>query len=437
MAYFEQINLIDGTTLVSANVTSNVVSSAIDTTNYASVTVSVTENPGSLGYFTMYLEGSNDQVEWFTLLVDPIDELAPTDSITRIGGYSLKTTFKFIRYNVTLLEAGAAINLVLVGRSGTGSSGADKLSAAFNPDTPLQVAFGQGVKQDRFGALMLSDGVPYYMQGNNTYMFNLNGYSTIVMQLGAVQTATCSQSIDGVFWSACYFGSTNATTTTNAPNNVGIWTGPVVGQYLRVVLSVAAAGPTQCSIILKQAPMNGSYWNTGAGSVNIAQSTATIPANITQLGGSAITSAGIAGTLAVGGYHAVNAAVTTNPTLIGGSDAANLTRRFISDTGGRQLITGAFAPTFGYNSNSPQANTTFPMYSVGVIPATYLQTGALNVQDTAQFEGQNQLELLSQILLELRIMNQQLYELPRLIATQQPATDAPETFRQDPSIFNQ
>jgi len=41
-------------------------------------------------------------------------------------------------------------------------------------------------------------------------------------------------------------------------------------------------------------------------------------------------------------------------------------------------------------------------------------TPALNSQDTSNFEGQTQIELLSQILLELKILNQQIHELPTI-----------------------
>lgn len=58
------------------------------------------------------------------------------------------------------------------------------------------------------------------------------------------------------------------------------------------------------------------------------------------------------------------------------------------------------------------------------------------VQDVTQQEGQSHIELLAQILLELKILNQQIYELPRLMASGQASVDPPETFRQEPSIFN-
>jgi len=74
--------------------------------------------------------------------------------------------------------------------------------------------------------------------------------------------------------------------------------------------------------------------------------------------------------------------------------------------------------------------------SIGMLPHTYQQTGAMNVQDTSQNEGQNFVELLAQILLELKILNQQMYELPIRLTYSNPGADSPETYRNDPTFFN-
>jgi hypothetical protein len=61
--------------------------------------------------------------------------------------------------------------------------------------------------------------------------------------------------------------------------------------------------------------------------------------------------------------------------------------------------------------------------------------GITYIEDVGQLEGQSQIEILSQILIELKILNQQIYELPRLLVTGQQASDPPDTLRQEPSIF--
>ena len=62
--------------------------------------------------------------------------------------------------------------------------------------------------------------------------------------------------------------------------------------------------------------------------------------------------------------------------------------------------------------------------------------GSTYVRDAAQNDGQSQLEILSQILLELKVLNQQIYDLPRIMATGNWPGDSPEVIRQDPTIFN-
>jgi hypothetical protein len=58
------------------------------------------------------------------------------------------------------------------------------------------------------------------------------------------------------------------------------------------------------------------------------------------------------------------------------------------------------------------------------------------VQDLSTVEGVSQIQLLSLILLELRILNQQMYELPGLIAQGLSSQDPPESFRNEQSAFN-
>ena len=74
---------------------------------------------------------------------------------------------------------------------------------------------------------------------------------------------------------------------------------------------------------------------------------------------------------------------------------------------------------------------------------------AVSIQETSEFEGQSQVELLSQILQELKILNQQIYELPRILAGQlngitapgyipiQTYGDEPTAMRNDASLFAQ
>jgi len=107
-----------------------------------------------------------------------------------------------------------------------------------------------------------------------------------------------------------------------------------------------------------------------------------------------------------------------------------LARRILSDTTGRLQIAGFNAISAQFANTS----TTNPLTAVGAITGTNQATAALNVQDTAQFEGQSLVELLALMLLELRIANQQRYEMVYLLNNGiQNAMDPPENFRNDSS----
>ena len=425
MAHFEQVTLKDGTLIYNNTLNAAGATAAIDTTGYGNIIFQV-----DCEYlFQGNIEGSNDGLDWFPLIINPLNDFAVTDLISAEGLYQVKSTSLYIRFN--LAYTGGPVELIVIGRSGDGENAGDNIAAAFNPDTPIQVAFGNGVKQDRNGALILSDGIPYYLIGPNAYVINLDGYSTISLQLTGAVTVTATQSIDGVSWSSCYFGNNSTAILTNIPNAAGIWTGPVVGKFLRVVLSGAVATALSASIVLKSTAMNGNYWNLG---VN--------PVNVGQVGGTTTVTGGVAGILAVGGNIAAGVAPTANPVLAGGIDTGGLTKRLLTDVPGRILanVTSIGMATIGSqlitNGNAPTSNIAHPQNTLGVLPATYQQSAALNVQDTMTADGLNKPELLSLILLELRILNQQIYELPRTLGATTYG-DPPDFHRQEPSTFNQ
>ena len=104
-------------------------------------------------------------------------------------------------------------------------------------------------------------------------------------------------------------------------------------------------------------------------------------------------------------------------------------------TGNRTIPTSSAALSSTTTGNTPIAS------------AGYNNQIGLSVQDTSQFEGQTQTELLAQLLQEIKILNQQFYELPKVLssALQGPTApqqglnvqlgDDPFLLRQDSSIF--
>ena len=84
----------------------------------------------------------------------------------------------------------------------------------------------------------------------------------------------------------------------------------------------------------------------------------------------------------------------------------------------------------------PVANlpSTFPVSGTG---ANGQSTTTLPIVDTSTFGGASSIELAAQALLELRILNQQLYTLLTLFAPQVglSAPDEPRAFRVEPSAL--
>jgi len=103
----------------------------------------------------------------------------------------------------------------------------------------------------------------------------------------------------------------------------------------------------------------------------------------------------------------------------------------LSDAAGRLVVTGS-------NPNINSTVITPTSSAIGAILGGMQNTAAMNVQDTTQFEGQIVAELLAQILVELRIANQQRYEMPYLLNNGvNNGMDPPEQFRADATIFAQ
>ena len=441
MAFFEQINLIDATTLYSnTSVTAAFTSTAIDTTNYGSIVVEVDSTSGQI--INAIIEGSNDNTDgWYAILLNPTQDLSVTDVITGEGHYTFASQAKYIRVNVTQVTGTYTINVV--GRSGPGPNAAEKLTAAFSPNTPLNVNIASGVLLDSNKAIILSDGIQYPIrinQLNQVIIIDCTGYSsfsyTNPISGGNV---TLTRSNDGINFVADFAFSPNYAQTgsqTLGGNPLYLWTGPIQSRYLRFTYS---SGTINGILVLKQAP-----W-TSVGYSGYGQSF-----NIAAVGGGQIGATG----LPVVGFFGANAQASISPVTIGGqyfdgSSATPYIKTLQTDTVGRLLIstggyqipggnnqtTGSVVAIAGSNpgANSVTAGTAIPgMSTPGSNPYNVNTT---LTQDTAQFEGQSQIELLAQILLELRIMNQQMYELPRLIASGQSSTDPPELMRVEPSIF--
>jgi hypothetical protein len=216
------------------------------------------------------------------------------------------------------------------------------------------------------------------------------------------------------------------------------YTIPVQGRFARIVATTFGS----YTYFLRNIPSQQTGQNlTAIGGVAVSQTTSQLGVNIVNVAGGTAITGGVNGTLGVGGTNAVGIASASNPVLIGGVDPTGLARRAATTMLG-DVITG--------NRTIPTSLTALGTTTTGNTPiavAGYNNQIGLSIQDTSQFEGQTQTELLAQMLQEIKILNQQMYELPRVIALalQGPTApsqgqsiqlgDDPYLLRQDQSLF--
>lgn len=422
------LGAIDNTSLYSNTLSAVGAITGIDTTGYKSVIAQLS----GVWAGAIIVEGSNDNSTWQELMVMSLDELAMQDMITINGLYQLKTSCRYIRLNVMQYQSGSIVALLL-GRTVAGISGADMITLAMDKanNTPLYVEDITGApKKDKNNALVPSDApapIFAWCARVNDVPFNIDttGYQSLVIQTIAIGSSlTISGSHDGVNWVAINgyntVSATPASTITAAPN---LYVIPAITRYIR---AVATGGSSYDSmwVYLRQQPASTFFTSTG------------MPINIQSIGGNAATSSAVTGSLAIGGSVANGGAASssTNPVVLGGVDSATipLVRRLITDTAGRLRIIAAI----DNNATERQLGVIPPAGSMNNVPS-------LVVQDVAQFEGQSTVELLAQILQELRISNLYLYELPstlqRLLHDSSKAVGSfgnePGELRQDNTLF--
>jgi hypothetical protein len=420
LIYYDDI--IDGKNLLVANITTNTAGVSIDTSGYGSLVAQIS----GIWVGEIYFETSNDGAFWDIVYILSRDEVSMQDVIDQNGTYSIKRSGRYLRYHCEQISGTATINIV--GREGEGLSAADMLSFAMDrtQNLPLQVQLPKDLKQDLAGALVYSDMQgPYTWNSGNAaspLVIDCTGYSTVIVQKTTAGIVTPTMSNDGINWLGTLASNITSTAATAAtiPTAVGIYLIPVVARYMKLT---GPASSVQCVVYLSITPF--------------IQESAMInpPVNIAQIAGTITSNGGLAGSFAIGGNVAdASSSSTSAPVSIGGVDdtkginaaTSKFIRRALVDIVGRQQIgttTGAV----------PGANSSKALNEIGYM-SDY--KNVLEVQDTTRVFGHTTQEFLYQILQELKILNQQIYELPRLLKDGQVSMDEPEQFREEPSIFN-
>ena len=433
---------VDNTRLFTGTITTTGAGSAIDVTSFDTALIQLN---GSTFSGIVTIERSIDGTTWYPCLVTEMNAMNQKTQIDSLGIYAVRSEAQYLRYNVTNISG--SLSLIISGGQSIVSP-IDKISWAMDEtnNTPLNVklqAQNSGIKQDLSGAFILSD-APQPVTVNQviggTTVIDTQGYQTISFTSGTGFVGTVSCSNDGVtFNNILGYNISTAVAATSIPavSNVIF---PCLTRFIRVTSTTAG----QFTYYLRNQPFTNNQVNLQQiGGAAVSQASSQLGVNIVNYGGTGVITGGVAGVPSAGGPNAVATATTTNPLQMGGIDPQGLVRRLASDTLGSLFVSARVIPT----SLAALGGTT--QAPVPVALTGFNNQVPLAVQDTSQFEGQTQTELLAQILQELKILNQQIYELPRVqmaafngspvaVPAQSAALgDEPTAMRNDASLFGQ
>lgn len=300
------------------------------------------------------------------------------------------------------------------------------------------------IKKDVNGAIIPSDGVTYSFivnKLNDDIVIDTTGYQTMSFQIQATTNWSGSFTLFGRngpvslgIIPCTLLNSSVVLTSAFSPTLGGqsAYEAPCIYKFVRLVCTTYGSGQASVFITLKA----GSQYPLG----NMSQ--LPVNANISTILGSAIlavnagTSTNSAvGTSANGGWgiagaygptqNPPNASTTlsTNvpyPIGIGGREqpyigALSGIFRYITVDGGGRYILGGDTPDTETRTQSKRGDGSvpgIPPRGVGARSNTMMGGQALNVQDVSQSEGDTTTTLLQQILVELKMLNQQINELP-------------------------
>jgi hypothetical protein len=437
MAAYIGTPFADNTNLLNTTVSTVSIGTSIDVSGFSTLLVQVS---GSTFNGIITFERSLDNTYWSPALVTELNALNQKTQIETAGLYFVRTEAQFIRYNVTNISGSATL---IIDGSQNVVSNADKVAWAMDEtnNTPLNVKLqlqNSGIKQDLSGAFILSDAPQptTVIQGVNApTIIDTQGYQTISFTTGTGLVGTVAGSNDGITFNNITGYNINTALATTALAAVSNFVFPCITRFIRITATVGG----QLTYYLRNQPYTNN--NVNIQQVNGAAAATNLATNIAAIAGGTAINGGVTGTLAVGGANAVGVTSASNPVLIGGVDPTGLARRAATTMLG-DVITG--------NRTIPSSSAALSSTTTGNTPigsAGYINQIPHTVQDTSQYEGQSQVELLAQMLQEIKILNQQLYELPKVLslALQGPTApqqgsnvqlgDDPFILRNDSSIF--
>lgn len=401
----------DNTQLYSNTLNSTGAISGLDTTGYSSIVFQLSGTWAG----NIMVEGSGDNSTFLPLLVLNTNEIAMQDVISNNGNFIIKSTTKYIRVNV--IQITGTVSVLILGRTVPGINAADSLAYAMdiNNNMPLYVSEVNS-KKDVSKALIPSD-APNVITGTsnvaNGIIFgpiDTSGYQSVIVHATVVGSGiTIQTSNDGVNWAGLSGYSPLINASTSTISAIGVYSYPASGKFVRGLQSGSILQTVV--VYLRQQPFSPIL----AGGLGV---------NLQTIANNTPVTAGVNGLLAVGGNIANGVAPTANPNLIAGIDTSGLTRRILTDLTGRVI-----------GAATDQTGTARP---VGVLSPSNNQynIAAQAVVEVSSYEGQSMIEILAQILLELKISNQYLSELPSVLQTNNASFNEPSVYRNDPLAFN-
>lgn len=297
------------------------------------------------------------------------------------------------------------------------------------------------IKKDVNGAIIPSDGVTYSFivnKLNDDIVIDTTGYQTMSFQIQTTTTWSGSFTLSGRNGPVSYgiipctqLGGNTTITSAFSPALGGqsAYETPCIYKFVRLVCTTYSSGQASVFITLKA----GSQYPLG----NLSQ--LPVNANIATYGGTTVSTAqqlGPTGLLSSAGNFAIGSSYvgTSNPPNTTSSLATGVPYphaiagrelpymgalsgifRHITVDGGGRYILGADTPDTETRFQSKRGDGAvpgIPPRGIGARSNTMMGGQALNVQDVSQSEGDTTTTLLQQILVELKMLNQQINELP-------------------------
>jgi hypothetical protein len=218
-------------------------------------------------------------------------------------------------------------------------------------------------------------------------------------------------------------------------------------RFVRIFISNYTSGIISGTAYLRTAPsvLGGSITpainvlQIASSTPNMIAGTSTSPSSGIATSGGIPTSGGYVPTVNPTNANSTLATTVPNPLGIGGREQpyvgalSGIFRYVTVDGGGRYILGGDVASTATpFQSTKADGSVpSIPPRGIGGIPNNSQGSQSLTTSDTSQVEGDTNTMLLKQILIELKINNQQLIEFAKSINTGNITLSDPQEYRDD------